>query len=170
MIGDKYNHHRSYVNEVTSRKRELEDRLLNLRQKADGPRLKLLEARAALAAESSEDQRRPAQAKVDALSQQLADAEASLDLVVSALKQCDELLKRVADTEAAYQSELKTARDLGQASLALTRSTRQGIRAWARAHRDLQAALEANRQPNIAMLVASARQIEEIIRKVKSYE
>ena len=169
-ITTKYNHHRDYVNEVTARRMDFEGQLLKLRNAADGPRFKLLEARASLHSDLAGEELRKAQEKIDALTKKLDNAKADKTLAEDALKECDELLARVADTESAYQAEMKAARETRHASLELVKSTSEAIRLWAAAHSDLKSAIEEHRSPNVSLLISSGLEIRETIRQLKSHE
>jgi hypothetical protein len=170
LIGQKYNHHLSYMNEVAATRSALHDQMLKVGRSLDGARLKLLEARSALSSDVSDTQRTEAQKKIDALLNKLEAAEADHVLVDNGLEQCEGLLARVGATESAYQAELRAARDARHASLTLLTATRGGIRRWAGAHRDLKFAIEQNRQPNVSLLLASALEIRETVQKIKNHE
>ena len=169
-VGAKYNDHRAYVNEVSASRLDFEQRLLKLRKTADGPRLKLLEARASLSSGLTHEELQKAQEKVDTLTKKLDVAKADKNLAEDALKECDELLARVAATESAYQAEMKAAQETRQASLELVKGTSEAIRFWAAAHTDLKAAIEEHRSPNVSLLISSGLEIRETIRKLKSHE
>ena len=158
VVGMKYGKHRAYVNALTAKRGELENEMLRLRNSTDAPRIALLEAR--LSGKSQSD--------LDPLQKKLQDAQTNQKLVGGALAECDALLERVADTEKAYQMDLKALRSARQAALDLATATRESIRLWGLAHRDLKAAIEENRQPNVRLLVASALEIRATIQQLKN--
>jgi hypothetical protein len=169
-IGGKYNHHRAYVNAVRAQRLDLEVELLKRRNAADGLRLALLESRAPLASNLTAEQRLAAQQKIVQARNKLDDALTDQKLVEETLRECDELLARVGDTESSYQNEVKTQQEVRQASSELVKATGEAVRQWASAHKDLKAAIEENRTPNVTLLVSSVSEIRETIRQLKSHE
>jgi len=168
MLIRKYNHHRGYVTEVQSKRENFERELLKSRNATDSPRLELLRARALLLASTAEAEQTEARAKADSATKKLEEADRNKQLIQQALKECDDLLARVAETEAAYQAEKKSVQEARQASLELVKSTRDALRFWADAHTDLKSAIEENRQPNVQLLLTAATEIRETIRKLRN--
>jgi hypothetical protein len=154
----KYNHHRAYVNAVRASRSAVEDKVLQQRQKVEEARLGLLEARLA------ENPRE----RLEDLAAKLQQKETNLKLVLAALQECDELRERVAAQERAFQSEMAASRELRRVSLDLVASTREAIRIWAAAHKDLRLAIAEKRQPNVQLLVSAALEIRETIQKMKN--